>query len=861
MAKRGFTGVVMRSYGVREHEVTVLGRELLAPHVVRVRLSSPTLFQDAMAAPTAWLRFWFPDPYDGTTEHQRAYTISSADEATGEFAIDMVLHEPTGPASAWARDVEPGRTIIATSLGSSRFAVPDDPPAGYLLIGDSASIPAINTILDTVPAHVPVEVYLEQHTEDDPRIPVTAHPRSRVHWVPRRGPASLAAAIEGRDWSNWYAWAGPEAGSLKHLRTRLRDEFGFPKSELYAQAYWYHGRPFGKLRGPSEPEPEATPQPDVSGAGETRTEAPTTSKVRGSWRAQGAGRLLAPLRRTLILSGVLQALVTLVQLAPYVLLVELARQMLAGAGAPALWTLGGWAVGLVGVGTLLGAALVLWLHAADARFARGVRQRLLGKLARLPLGWFTTHGSGHVKQVVQDDTLALHYLVTHAIPDATAAVVAPVAVMVYLFGVDWPTALALLLPVLVYVVVMWVMVVQSGARTGKAMWWAERMNREAAGFLEGQPVIRVFGGAAASTFRARLGEYVRFLDDWQRPFSGKKALIDLVTRPATFLLLIAVIGTWRITSGAMDALSLLPFLFLGTTFGARLLGIGYGLSGLRAGLLAGRRIQATLDEPELETRVATIPEATDGPGTVVFDRVGFAYRPGVPVIEEFSLVLRPGTVTALVGPSGSGKSTLAALLARFFDVSTGAIRVGGHDVRDLSGDDLYRQVGFVFQQTQLVHGTVHENIALAVPDATRQQVEEAARAAHIQERIRRLPNGFDTVLEPDAALSGGERQRLAIARTILADPAVLVLDEATAYADPESEYAVQQALNRLAAGRTVLVIAHRLHTVTEADHIVVLDGGRLVEAGTHAELHAAGGRYRQLWEAGRSRPMSEEVAR
>ena len=863
---RGFQGAMLRGFGARDHTATVIETVRIAPHFIRIWMQSPTLFDDVQAEPAAWLRFWFPDPDGSSAEFQRAYTISEADVSAGRFAIDVVLHDAAGPASLWARTVAPGAAIAVMSLmGSSRFDIPDEQPAGYLLIGDSASIPGINGIIGVVPDDVPIEMYLEQHDDNDTLIPLAAHPRLRVHWVGRRDEKSLAAAIENRDWSDWYAWATPEATTLKHIRTRLRDEFGFPKSEIHAQAYWSAGRAMGTRRGDETDTATVVAQPgnepEGAGAQPESADASAAAPARGSWRAQAAGRLLAPLRSALIASGVLQVVITLLQLAPFVLLVELARQLAGGAEAARLREIGIAAVALLGFGTVLGAALTLWLHVIDARFASDLRSRLLSKLSRLPLGWFTARGSGSIKQLVADDTLSLHYLVTHAIPDAVAALVAPVAVLVYLFVVDWRVALVLFVPVVVYLLLTSSITIQSGPRIPQSQRWAEKMNGEAGAYLEGQPVIRVFGGAAASSFRRRLDEYIRFLVDWQRPLAGKKTLMDLATRPATFLWLIAVTGTLLVVANRMNPVNLLPFLLLGTTFGARLLNIAYGLGGIRAGMLAARRLQITLDEPELSVREQP-GDASDGDAsaTVVFDHVSFGYRPDVPVIKDVSLTLRPGTVTALVGPSGSGKSTLAALLARFHDVQHGTIRVGGQDIRSMTADELYTRVGFVLQETQLVHGTVTENIALAVPDATAAQVQAAAREAQIHDRIMRLPQGYDTVLGASTGLSGGERQRLTIARAILADTRVLILDEATAFADPESEYLVQQALNRLTRERTVLVIAHRLLTVTGADQIVVLDHGRIAERGTHRELLDADGRYRRLWDSGHRASLTVTAA-
>lgn len=243
---RGLQGVILKGFGGRDHMATVLDTVTIAPHFVRIRMQSPTLFGQIKVEPAAWLRFWFPDPKGSKTEFQRGYTISEADPAAGHFAIDVLLHASDGPGSTWARTVKPGATIAVVSLmGTARYETPAEQPAGYLLIGDAVSIPGINGIIGTVPEDVAVELYLEQHDDNDTLIPLAQHPRLRVHWVRRHDEKSLAEAIESRDWSSWYVWATPEANALKAVRKRLRGEFGLPKSGVHAQAYWSAGREMG----------------------------------------------------------------------------------------------------------------------------------------------------------------------------------------------------------------------------------------------------------------------------------------------------------------------------------------------------------------------------------------------------------------------------------------------------------------------------------------------------------------------------------------------------------------------------------------------------------------------------------------
>ena len=331
------------------------------------------------------------------------------------------------------------------------------------------------------------------------------------------------------------------------------------------------------------------------------------------------------------------------------------------------------------------------------------------------------------------------------------------------------------------------------------------------------------------------------------------AVLSALMGPAFMLLPIIATGWVMVGRGLMEPVGVLPFLLVGVGLPSGMMNLASMGNSLIEARDAAQRIGELLAEPALPEPQAPVPVGHDERGgvDVTLDRVSFRYRQDGPlVLDNVSLELRPGTVTAVVGPSGSGKSTLVRLVARFWDVTGGSVRVGGTDVRDASSQDLLSQMAIVLQEGGILADTARENIRLARPDATGEEVEAAARAARIHQRITALPRGYDTVLGSEGAhLSGGERQRIALARAFLAGAPVLLLDEATAQADPHSEREIQEALAALARGRTVLVIAHRLATVVDADSIVVLDGGRVVQRGTHTELLAAGGLYRTLWEA------------
>lgn len=571
--------------------------------------------------------------------------------------------------------------------------------------------------------------------------------------------------------------------------------------------------------------------------------------VRGR-KTSPIAQLIAPVRRVLMIACILQALGAAVGVAPFIAVAELGHLLLVEAPIDEQRA---WLIAGLGAAALLLRFVFLMAaggltHLADVDLQLNLRRRLAERLGCVPLGWFTEHSAGSVKKALQDDVAALHHLVGHAYTNMVAAIVTPAVAFGYLIWVDWRLALVAAGPVVLGVALYALQYRGYGEKIAVYNEALGGVNAASVEFVQGIAVVKTFGQArkAYGRFVERTRAFVSYFWDWVRGLLGLSAATDIVLSPLFCLTFVLAAGLLLVAAGAAAPVDLLPAAILAPGLAAPFLALAFAQNDMMLAKQAAVRITDLLDTPALPEPTRT--RARQG-SRVIFDRVSFSYDGEAQALEDIDLALAPGTVTALVGPSGSGKSTLARLLPRFWDPTAGAISIGGVPLTEMAPDSLYRTVSFVFQDVQLLRTTIRENIALARPDAPFEEIEQAARAAQIHQRIAELPHGYDSIAGKDAHLSGGEAQRVSIARALLADAPILVLDEATAFADPESEAAIQDALSRLAAGRTLLVIAHRLHTITGADQICVLDRGRMVERGGHAELLEKGGVYARLWDA------------
>ncbi len=579
------------------------------------------------------------------------------------------------------------------------------------------------------------------------------------------------------------------------------------------------------------------------------------------WRQGPIGLVLAPVRGRLAVAALLAALGAVLTLVPLAGMAHIARLALGGGqiDAGAIWQTLWISLACLFVGMGLASAAELVAHLADGRVTHQLRLAAAQRLAQVPLGWFTSRASGEVQQAMQDDVATLHELTAHGVTTLARAVGAVLASATYLFALDWRLATIALLPFAAFFGFFGRAVARSGAHMGEMAAGMARIHSAVAEFTGHMPLLKAFGasGKAHGAYRRAVDDFARVFTGFTRPLVGAMANANAVIAPVSVLGVVLVAGTLFVGLGWMAPVDVLPFALVAPGICAPLMLLHYLTHDLNAATSAAQRVHALLHTPVLAQPAPAQQQVPQG-NEVRFENVGYAYGEGGAVLLGIDLVLRPGTVTAVVGASGAGKSTLARLLLRFFDPGEGRITLGGVDLRHMHTAQLYRRVAFVLQDARLVHASVRENIALGRPTASLPEVQEAARAADIHERILRLPRGYDTVLGEDAGLSGGERQRLCIARALLLDAPVLVLDEPTAAADAESEQAIQESLSRIARGRTVLVVAHRLDTVVHADQIVVIDQGRVAEQGRHAELLARGGRYARLWALGGYQPVGEE---
>ena len=575
-------------------------------------------------------------------------------------------------------------------------------------------------------------------------------------------------------------------------------------------------------------------------------------------RKTGLARLIeiAGTKRRLLIGAMLLAVITaIVQFVPiiavYNILIELAEHALDPSliDKAYIWLWSYIALGaFFAFGVLTFASLML-SHIAAFNILYEIRMQLAQKMVRLPLGFFSRRASGELKKIMSDDVERIELFIAHHIPDIVTALLFPLILVSYMFAVDWRLAIVVL------AVLAMAFYVMGRIYTGKKIREVSNRYVETLGRMNASIVEYIRGIQVVKTFTESTNAYRKLNDDIKeyRKFANEvnvqyqPTYVGFLTILSSALLFIIPVAVWLLVGSASYATFvpvLLMFLFFGVAVFFPVLKLLWIGSFLNQNNMGVQKIDDILYMDEIEE-----PDIPRHPkdASVEFRNVSFAYDT-TPILKAISFISHPGTITALVGPSGAGKSTVAMLTARFWDVQSGEILIGGVPVKEISTSVLMDNVAFVFQDNMLFFDTIEENIRMGNKTAIFEEVARAACAAQCHEFIESLPNGYQTLVgEGGIYLSGGEAQRIALARAILKDSPIILLDEATAFADPENEGKILEAFSHLIKGKTVLVIAHRLSTITNADRILYIDKGVIAEEGTHEELLVIQGQYAHMW--------------
>lgn len=563
-------------------------------------------------------------------------------------------------------------------------------------------------------------------------------------------------------------------------------------------------------------------------------------------------------RRLTCLGLGLSAVSMVCSMVPYICIWLAARDLIAAAPD---WTRAqsityyGWIAFAFAVGGILVYfAGLMCTHLAAFRTAANIRKQGMAHVMKAPLGYFDANASGLIRSRLDAAAADTETLLAHNLADIVGTITLFLSMLVLMFVFDWRMGAACLLAAVISILAMFSMM--GGKNAGlMAEYQAaqDRMAKAGTEYVRGIPVVKIFQQTVYSfkAFQQAIEDYSTKAEHYQGDICRVPQSINLTFTEGAFLFLVPVVlflAPGALASGhfAGFVTNFAFYAVFSAIISTALAKIMFAASGMMLANTALGRIQPVMDAPTLPT-----PEHPRMPRSnqVEFRDVSFTYDGAqVPALAHVSFTAEPGETVALVGPSGGGKTTAASLIPRFWDVDEGIVKVGGVDVRQIDPHVLMDQVAFVFQNNRLFKASILENVRAARPDASREQVLDALEAAQCSDILEKLPQGLDTVIGTKGTyLSGGEAQRIALARAILKDAPIVVLDEATAFADPENEVLIQKAFARLTKGRTVIMIAHRLSTVVGADKILVLDGGRVVEQGTHQELAAAGGLYARMW--------------